>query len=93
MQCDQTITCPKTFSTKYENLRVVIIDQSSMVCNSLLSFIDQRLQELQDLYSMKPITDNRVFNDIIKDSDAFWKDHVTLFELTETRKKDDLKFA
>ena len=60
-------------------MSVVIIDEVSMVGNTLLSFIDQRLQELSglkkpfgnvsiiavgDLYQLQPIRDGWVFNDL-----------------------------
>ena len=47
-QSDQTLTCDtlNTFRAKYKSLSVVIIDEISMIGNTLLSFIDQRLQEL-----------------------------------------------
>lgn len=71
-QSDQTLNSDtlNTFRLKYRNLSVVIIDEISIVGNSLLSFIDQRLQELKgtrtpfggvsiiavgDLYQLKPI--------------------------------------
>lgn len=115
-QSDQTLTCDSlnTFRSKYRNLSVVIIDEISMVGNSLLSFIDQRLQELKgtilpfggvsiiavgDLYQLKPINGDWIFNDLKKKdaaalSNNIWKDHFTLFELTEImRQKDDLAFA
>ena len=35
-----------TFRIKYRHLKVVIIDEISMVCNMTLSFIDTRLHQL-----------------------------------------------
>ena len=61
-----------TFRIKYRHLKVVIIDEISMVCNKMLSFIDTRLQQLTgskaafgglsviavgDLYQLKPINE------------------------------------
>ena len=61
-----------TFRIKYRHLKVVIIDEISMVGNKMLSFIDTRLQELTgskaafgglsviavgDLYQLKPVND------------------------------------
>ena len=61
-----------TFRIKYRHLKVVIIDEISMVGNITLSFIDTRLQQLTgpkaafgglsviavgDLYQLKPVTD------------------------------------
>ena len=62
-------------------MSVVIIDEISVVGNTLLSFINQRLQELSgtkqpfgnvsiiavcDLYQLQPIPDSWVFNDLKK---------------------------
>ena len=61
-----------TFRIKYRHLKVVIIDEISMVGNTTLSFIDTRLQQLTgtkaafgglsviavgDLYQLKPVKD------------------------------------
>ena len=61
-----------TFRIKYRHLKVVIIDEISMVGNKMLSFIDTRLQQLTgskaafgslsviavgDLYQLKPVND------------------------------------
>ena len=61
-----------TFRIKYRHLKVVIIDEISMVGNTMLSFIDTRLQQLTgskaafgglsviavgDLYQLKPVND------------------------------------
>ena len=77
MTCDTL----NTFRSKYKSLSVVIIDEISMVGNTMLSFIDQRLQELRgtkkpfgnvsiiavgDLYQLQPIRDGWVFNDLKK---------------------------
>ena len=60
-----------TFRIKYIHLKVVIIDEISMVSNKMLSFIDTRLQQLTgtkaafgglsviavgDLYQLKPVS-------------------------------------
>ena len=60
-------------------MSVVIIDEVSMVSNSLLSFIDQRLQELKgtrtpfgggviiavgDLYQLEPVNGNWLYKDL-----------------------------
>ena len=60
-----------TFRIKYRHLKVVIIDEISMVSNKMLSFIDTRLQQLTgtkaafgglsviavgDLYQLKPVS-------------------------------------
>ena len=52
-QSNQTLTCGtlNTFRSKYKSLSVVIIDEISMVGITLLSFIDQRLQELTGIKS------------------------------------------
>ncbi|MCG7875518.1 MAG: AAA family ATPase [Candidatus Thiodiazotropha endolucinida] len=114
-QSDQTLTCDSlnTFRSKYRDLSVVIIDEISMVSNSMLNFIDQRLQALKgtrtpfggvsiiavgDLYQLKPVSGDWIFNDMKNDAAALsrnlWKDLFTMFELTEImRQKDDLEFA
>ncbi len=80
-QKDQTLNCDKlnTFRSKYRNLSVVIIDEISMVSNTMLKFIDQRLQELTgtrkpfggksiiavgDLYQLKPVAGSWIFQDL-----------------------------
>lgn len=114
-QSNQTLTADSvnTFRSKYRNLSVVIIDEISMVSNSLMNFIDQRLQELNgnripfggvsiiavgDLYQLRPIQGDWIFKDMTRDAAALarnlWKDHFTVFELTEImRQKVDLEFA
>ena len=114
-QSDQTLTCDSlnTFRSKYKNLSVVIIDEISMVSNSMLSFINQRLQELTgsrvpfggvsiiavgDLYQLKPVSGDWIFNDLTHDATSLannlWKEHFSVFELTEImRQKDDMEFA
>ena len=82
-QANQTLTCDtlNTFRSKCKSLSVEVIDEISMVGNTLLSFIDQRLQVLTgtkkpfgnisiiavgDLYQLQPICDGWVFNDLKK---------------------------
>lgn len=84
-QSNQTLTCDtlNTFRSKYRNLSVVIIDEISMVSNSMLNFIDQRLQELKgtrlpfggvsvitvgDLYQLKPVSGDWIFKDLTRDA-------------------------
>ena len=84
-QSDQSLTCDSlnTFRSKYRNLSVVIIDEISMVSNTMLNFIDQRLQELKgtripfggisiiavgDLYQLKPVSGGWIFNDMKHDA-------------------------
>ncbi|XP_060561861.1 uncharacterized protein LOC132721554 [Ruditapes philippinarum] len=86
-QKQQTLNCDNlnTFRSKYRNLSVVIIDEISMVSNSLLMFIDQRLQELTgtrtpfggksiiavgDLYQLKPVAGSWIFQDLTSDAAA-----------------------
>ena len=86
-QKDQTLNCDtlNTFRAKYRNLSVVIIDEISMVSNSMLQFIDQRLQELTgtripfggksiiavgDLYPLKPVAGSWIFEDLRNDASA-----------------------
>ena len=68
-----------TFRIKYRHLKVVIIDEISMVGNRTLSFIDTRLQQLTgtkavfgglsviavgDLYQLKPVGDKLICLDM-----------------------------
>ena len=114
-QSNQTLTCDtlNTFRSKYKSLSVVIIDEISMVSNTMLNFINQRLQELKgtnepfggisilavgDLYQLKPVSGNWIFNDLTLDASALarnlWKDYFQIFELTEImRQKDDIEFS
>ena len=70
-----------TFRIKYRHLKVVIIDEISMVSNRTLSFIDLRLQQLTgtkavfgglsviavgDLYQLKPVGDKLICLDLEK---------------------------
>lgn len=83
-QREQTLNCEtlNTFRSKYRNLTVVIIDKISMVSNSMLKFIDQRLQELTgtripfggksiiavgDLFQLKPVVGSWIFQDLTYD--------------------------
>ena len=78
-QSDQTVTYASlnTFRSKYHDLSFVIYDEISMVSNSMLNFIDQRLQKLKrtavnfggaivtsvgDLYQFKTINGDWKFN-------------------------------
>ncbi|XP_060603545.1 uncharacterized protein LOC132756482 [Ruditapes philippinarum] len=84
-QSDQTLTCDSlnTFRSKYRDLSVVIIDEISMVSNTMMSFINQRLQELKgtrkpfggvsiiavgDLFQLKPVNGDWIFNDLSRDA-------------------------
>ncbi|XP_062598648.1 uncharacterized protein LOC134260084 [Saccostrea cucullata] len=68
-----------SFRTKYQNLSVVIIDEISMVGNNMLTFINDRLQQLTgrkqdfggisiiavgDLYQLPPVGDKWIFKDL-----------------------------
>ncbi|XP_061186975.1 uncharacterized protein LOC133195120 [Saccostrea echinata] len=68
-----------SFRTKYRNLSVVIIDEISMVGNNMLTFINDRLQQLTgrkqdfggisiiavgDLYQLPPVGDKWIFKDL-----------------------------
>ena len=68
-----------TFRIKYRHLKVIIIDEISMVGNRTLSFIDTRLQQLTgtkavfgdlsviavgDLYQLKPVGDKLICLDL-----------------------------
>ncbi|XP_069109665.1 ATP-dependent DNA helicase PIF1-like [Argopecten irradians] len=65
--------------TKFRNLSVVIIDEISMVGNKLLTFINERLQQVKgkktdfggisviavgDLYQLQPVADSWIFKDL-----------------------------
>ncbi|XP_061190194.1 uncharacterized protein LOC133198057 [Saccostrea echinata] len=68
-----------SFRTKYRNLSVVLIDEISMVGNNMLTFINDRLQQLTgrkqdfggisiiavgDLYQLPPVGDKWIFKDL-----------------------------
>ena len=74
-----------TFRIKYRHLKVVIIDEISMVGNKMLSFIDTRLQQLigtkaafgglsviavGDLYQLKPVSDFLICLDLKEDASS-----------------------
>ena len=74
-----------TFRIKYRHLKVVIIDEISMVGNKMLSFIDTRLQQLTgtkaafgglsviavgDLYQLKPVNDFLICLDLKVDASS-----------------------
>ena len=74
-----------TFRIKYRHLKVVIIDEISMVGNKMLSFIDTRLQQLTgtkaafgglsviavgDLYQLKPVGDFLICLDLKEDASS-----------------------
>ena len=80
-QTDQRMSADQlnTFSIKYKHLKVVIIDEISMVGKKTFDFIDTRLQQLTgirapfgglsviavgDFYQLKPVGDRLVFLDI-----------------------------
>ncbi|KAJ8048374.1 ATP-dependent DNA helicase PIF1 [Holothuria leucospilota] len=71
-----------TLQAKYHNLKVIFIDEISMVGNKMLRFIDQRLQQIMgtkkvfggvsiiavgDLFQLKPVRDGWIFNDLNTD--------------------------
>lgn len=74
-----------TFRVKYRHLKLVIIDEISMVGTNTLSFLDTRLQQLTgtkatfggisiiavgDLYQLMPVCDKWIFSDPSKDASA-----------------------
>ena len=74
-----------TFRIKCKNLKVVIIDEISMVGKRTFDFIDTRLQQLTgirahfgglsviavgDFYQLKPVCDRLVFHDLVEDAKA-----------------------
>ncbi|KAJ8049090.1 ATP-dependent DNA helicase pfh1 [Holothuria leucospilota] len=71
-----------TLQAKYHSLKVIFIDEISMVGNKMLRFIDQRLQQIMgtkkvfggvsiiavgDLFQLKPVRDGWIFNDLNTD--------------------------
>ena len=74
-----------TFRIKYKNLKVVIIDEISMVGKGTFDFIDTQLQQLTDIrapfgglsviavgdfYQLKPVGYRLVFHDLVEDAKA-----------------------
>ena len=74
-----------TFRIKYRHLKVVIIDELSVVGTRTLNFIDTRLQQLTgirapfgglsviakgDLYQLKPVGDIQLFLNLDEDAEA-----------------------
>ena len=72
-----------TFRIKYRNMKVVIIDEISMVGKRTFDFIDTRLQQLTgvrapfgglsviavgDFYQLKPVGDRLVFRNLVDDA-------------------------
>ena len=68
-----------SFRTKYRKLSIVIIDEISMVGNNMLTFLNERLQQLTgrrqdfggisiiavgDLYQLAPVCDKWIFKDL-----------------------------
>lgn len=68
-----------SFRTKYRNLSVVIVDEISMVGNNMLTFLNERLQQLTgrkqdfgcisviavgDLYQLAPVCDKWIFKNL-----------------------------
>ncbi|XP_065942483.1 uncharacterized protein [Magallana gigas] len=81
LHCDEL----NTFRTKYRNLKLIIIDEISMVGNRSLSLIDSRLQLLTgikkpfggisviavgDFFQLKPVMDRWIFQDLNTDAQA-----------------------
>ena len=74
-----------TFRVKYRHLKVIIIDEISMVGTNTLTFLDTRLQQLTgtkasfgglsiiavaDLYQLMPVCDKWIFSDPSKSASA-----------------------
>ena len=68
-----------TFRCKYQNVKVVIIDEISMVGNKLFHYVHKRLQEITtrplpfggisviavgDLFQLRPVMDNYIFSNL-----------------------------
>ncbi|XP_062599574.1 uncharacterized protein LOC134261132 [Saccostrea cucullata] len=86
-QSQQSLHCDElnTFRTKYKNLKLIIIDEISMVGNRSLALIDSRLQLLTgikkpfggisiiavgDFFQLKPVMDRWIFQDLNHDAQA-----------------------
>ena len=86
-QTDQRMAADQlnTFRIKYKHLKVVIIDEISMVGKKTFDFIDTRLQQLTgirapfgglsviavgDFYQLKPVKDRLVFRNLDEDAKA-----------------------
>lgn len=86
-QSQQGLHCDElnTFRTKYRNLKLVIIDEISMVGNRSIALIDSRLQLLTgikkpfggisiiavgDFFQLKPVMDCWIFQDLNHDAQA-----------------------
>ncbi len=98
-----------TLITKFASLKVLIIDEHSMISNALLYFIHRRLQNAKcnnlpfggvpvicfgDLYQLSPTHYQDIFMDNAKLDINVWKEYFTLHELTTiVRQKDDISFA
>jgi len=102
-----------TYRSKYLNLKWIICDEISMVSNYMLRYIHLRLQEIKgnkllfgginiiavgDLYQLKPVMGQFIFEDYTKNYEPLatnlWTEHFKLYNLTEImRQKDDKKFA
>jgi hypothetical protein len=88
-----------TLRCKYRHVRLLIIDECSMVGKEMLNFINLRLQEIMgnsldfggisvlaggDFYQLKPVFDDR----------NIWKDLFQIFVLEDImRQKDDFEYA
>ncbi|XP_078328660.1 uncharacterized protein LOC144623788 [Crassostrea virginica] len=81
LHCDEL----NTFRTKYRNLKIIIIDEISMVGNRSLALIDSRLQLLTgikkpfggisiiavgDFFQLKPVMDRWIFQDLNRDAQS-----------------------
>ncbi|XP_070537059.1 uncharacterized protein [Ptychodera flava] len=71
-----------TLQAKYRNLKIIFIDEISMVGNGMFNYINLRLQQIMannqlfggvsivafgDLYQLKPVFDGWIFNDLRHD--------------------------
>ena len=102
-----------TIRAQLRSLKIIFIDEISMVGNGMFNFLNLRLQQIfgtnivfggvsviavGDLFQLKPVFDKWIFengNDCYNAlATNIWKEHFTLFELTQImRQKDDLSFA
>ncbi|PIK53898.1 hypothetical protein BSL78_09216 [Apostichopus japonicus] len=78
----KALTSDKSTELKFRNLKIIFIDEISMVGNGMLTFIDKRLQQIMgskkifggvsiiavgDLFQLKPVFDGWIFNDLTED--------------------------
>jgi ATP-dependent DNA helicase PIF1 len=95
--------------TKYAQLRIIVVDEISMVGNRQFSFINLRLQEIMgnqqifdgihflavgDLFQLQPVCDRWIFSGENHIDPGIWGNYFRIYELTEImRQKGDQRFV